>query len=237
MVEPRASRGRAQAVASVLVGLVACEGGAGEAGDTVGRGVAGDAPDASTSAPVDAGDDAAPDAEAPDGGDAGAAEDAGAAGDAGTARAGVYLHVGPEELALLDEDLARPSIAVDANGRPHVVVDQNGILTPPMRVHIAHRKASGWKHALLVEACSSGCQPPAYEAARAYLGHLEIDGDGRGWVSVWLGNKGAGDAIGQAIWTIDAIASAGAATFRGIANPGAKNGNLALDPASPPRRS
>lgn len=127
----------------------------------------------------------------------------------------VGYEIGPEETAGNTEGVSRPSVAVDAAGQPHVVAD----LGNP-RVYVYHRYDGQWTEALFAESGGD------YDASRVYLPHLEIDPDGRGWVSAWFGVKEWGTMQGQGLWRLDDIADSPDATFVGLANPGFKNGNL-----------
>jgi len=129
---------------------------------------------------------------------------------------------GPEEVTSSQTGLSRPSIALDAAGQPHVVAD----LDNP-RVYAYHRIGGSWSGGLFAE-------PDAVlDAGRIYLPHLEVDGDGRGWVSAWLGIKESGTMQGQAVWRVDGLETSPEATYLGLANSGTKNGNLAVDPSQP----
>ena len=152
--------------------------------------------------------------------DSGAADDdtTGTPGDDDT-DSGEYV-IGPEEVAGAFIG-SRPSIAVDAQGQPHIVIDQgwSDVLS------IFHKLGGDWREELFAQ--------DNFGSDRNYLPHMEIDAAGRAWISSWYATVNVEDECGQGIWLLDDVASAPGQVFHEKIYITWSNGNLALDPFEP----
>jgi hypothetical protein len=130
--------------------------------------------------------------------------------------------VGPEEVAG-DFVGSRPSIALDLQGQPHIVIDQawTDVLT------IFHKLGGDWQE----ETFAQGI----WGSDRNYLPHMEIDAYDRAWISSWYATVNVEDECGQGIWLLGDMSTAPTEEFHTKIYITWANGNLSIDPQHPDR--
>ncbi len=132
--------------------------------------------------------------------------------------------VGPEEA--VGDGAARPSIAVDARGQPHVAVNDQALGV----VFLHHRLGGVWSGGLLGAATDFSAQGQLMESPR-----LEIDPRGRAWISGHLFRSDVVEACGHAIFLVDDVAEAPTLRWARRHYRHWGHGALSLDPAHPDR--
>ena len=128
--------------------------------------------------------------------------------------------VGPEEIAGSFSG-SRPTIAVDSQNQPHIVVDKDWSDV----LHIYHKLNGNWSEALFAQG--------NFGSDRNYLPHMEIDPNDRAWISSWYATKNVEDECGQGVWLLDSVSTAPAQVFHEKIYITWSNGNLSLDPHFP----
>jgi len=130
--------------------------------------------------------------------------------------------VGPEER--VGEGGARPSVAVDSQGHPHIAVN-NGALT---RIFLHHRLGGAWRGAALGSATDFSQQGQLMESPR-----LEIDPQDRAWISGHLFRSDVVEACGHALYLVDRISTEPTVRWARRHYRHWGHGSLSLDPAHP----
>jgi len=127
---------------------------------------------------------------------------------------------------------ARPSVAVDSLGQPHIVSD-TGDPTLGAELRIYHKLAGQWHEEVLATASDPAV---ASEPSSIAEPHLEIDPLDRAWVSAHYFRSNVYEACGIGVFLVeDAAANPELAWFGkyNIGSVGWSNGNLACDPYHP----
>jgi len=122
---------------------------------------------------------------------------------------------------------ARPSIAVDIRGQPHVAVDEGHGSGP--QIQLFHRINGAWSGGQFAKGSNGG----KYNASRVYIPHLEIDANDMGWLSCKFGNKEYGSFLGEGLWGISAMSTSPRELWFRYLPIASGNGNVGTDPAKP----
>ncbi len=132
----------------------------------------------------------------------------------------LQVEIGEEEIAGIFAG-SRPSIAVDAQGQPHIVIDAGWGDT----LYVFHKLSGDWQEELLAQG--------AFGSDRNYLPHLEIDAQDRAWISSWVATPNVDEECGQGLWVIEDVATQPAVALETKVYITWSNGNLSLDPSRP----
>ncbi len=145
---------------------------------------------------------------------------------------GIEVDVVGDEEVCGDFPGARPSVALDSMGQPHVLTD-TGDPGLGAELRIYHRLGGDWQEEVLATASD-----PPVESAPASIAEprLEIDPLDRAWASAHYFRSNVYEACGIGVFVIDDVATQptlSAFDKLNIGSVGWSNGNLSLDPARP----
>lgn len=122
---------------------------------------------------------------------------------------------------------ARPTIALDVLGQPHVAVDEGDGSGPQIQMY--HRINGAWSGGQFARGSNGG----KYNASRVYIPHLEIDASDMGWLSCKFGNKEFGSYLGEGLWGLGSMSSNPRELWFKYLPIAKGNGNISLDPFKP----
>ena len=94
----------------------------------------------------------------------------------------------------------RPSIALDADGQPHIVADDNS----GSRIALFHRIGGSWRGGTFAQGEPGG----KYDASRVYVPWIQVDPQNRAWVSATFGVKEFGTMEGVGVWCVENVNTA-----------------------------
>ena len=133
------------------------------------------------------------------------------------------LVIGAEEVAGTFVG-ARPTIALDASGQPHIIADEPGWTDV---LYAFHKLGGDWQEEVFAQ--------DNWGSDRNYLPHMEIDDQDRAWISSWYATTNVEEECGQGVWLLEDMSSAPSEVFHTKIYITWANGNLSIDPYHPDR--